>query len=414
MPSPLSTEPYADCYPTITFSLLSPVLEETTPHLDQLLSPPPPLIHVEVFKEAKYTEEQEAENFAKIFAKFSFTSTTTKERENSPSKVMVSRLDLSPTMKEIATFAPTPAPAPPKPQPQARSLPPPPAREIVNEDPKEESGGDGITGWEGWYKTKGKACLKWVENCEKARKESIEAEQEQAEEQDLVGALEQSLPNRDPHPIYSRRRSGSVSQPTVQASTGYPSRASSPTSLPSSSRRSSLVIASHYTSPYSSLASTPETSPTSTNFAKSSSPANSKPSSIRSNSSRLSSLSNKLSARVKFPLSSTRQRSSSESKASSPFSTFDSAPQQAPPPPVPALPSLASLVPLSAPIPDFLLESELKEHVAGPKKKKRRDSMISMWKEEQKRKEINEALELAYGRIERERGGAGVRKSFDL
>jgi len=224
------------------------------------------------------------------------------------------------------------------------------------------------------------------------------------------------LPEADPHPIYTRRRSTSVSQAQGSIPSASTTRASSPTSFAESSRRNSLVIASHYTSPYSSLASTPETSPTSSNFAnlKSSlsSPSNSKPSSIRSTSSRFSSFSNKLRS-VKFsPSTHGRKRAASESKVnSSPWST--SAPPP-PVPPVPDIPSLAQLVPLSAPIPSFLLDEserkklELSQSQArgdgeGKKpKKKRRDSMISLWKEEQQKRELNVRLEAAYGKIERE------------
>jgi len=116
---------------------------------------------------------------------------------------------------------------------------------------------------------------------------------------------------------------------------------------------------------------------------------------------------------VKFsPSTHGRKRAASESKVnSSPWST--SAPPP-PVPPVPDIPSLAQLVPLSAPIPSFLLDEserkklELSQSQArgdgeGKKpKKKRRDSMISLWKEEQQKRELNVRLEAAYGKIERE------------
>lgn len=185
-----------------------------------------------------------------------------------------------------------------------------------------------------------------------------------------------------------------------------------------------MVIAANYTSPYSSLASTPETSPTSSNFNHSNKPSSalgSKPSSIRSTSSKFSNLSKKLSV-VKFASVVTggggRKRSASESNTTR-FQGFglpnDVTPNQqqapSPPPPVPSIPTLAQLFPPSAPTPSFLTgndkytSSRFSSGGGGEgKKKKRRDSMIGQWKDEQKKRELDEALERAYGKIERESG----------
>ncbi|GAA5952083.1 hypothetical protein JCM3765_005187 [Sporobolomyces pararoseus] len=463
MPPPLSSETYIDLYPTITFSLLSPVLEETTPHLDQLIfsSPPPPLPpqitftqsssndethdfskknQVKVDQEEEEEEEdwkKEEKKFAKIFSKFSFSTTTppppppvlppfTSTRSSGFTNTFKRRqIDLSPTMKESDIFVVLEEDSiPAKPKLEARTLPSTKSSftcpveavtPVVVEIPD-------------WVEKGNKRVGEWVENCEKARLKETNL----VDRRNLME--DQSRIEIDPHPIYSRRRSTSliVVQPPLQSTR-------SRTTTPSSSRPTSLVFSSGYISPYSteshSLVSTPETSPTSSNFnnhnnnssPKKSGTCNSGASSIRSTSSKISSLSNKVSNSfqrvVKFETS-RKKRSQSESKVVISSSS--------PPPPVPSVPtlSLAQLVPLSAPIPAFLLDdSERKKLLSttttleddkglnnNNKKKKRRDSMIKLWKEEKERGLLEEKLGEAFEKIEREREleKREFRKSFDL
>ncbi|GAA6014282.1 hypothetical protein JCM11491_005026 [Sporobolomyces phaffii] len=436
MPPPPSSELYADLYPAITFSLLSPVLEETTPHLDQLTSPQfrpgsPPLPLVACVtddqddgRERGPEEEREREDFAKIFAAFSFAPRPSSTARGRSSRAIVS--DLSPTMKGAATF------------------------ETTTTD-------SGVVGSESTRSAHADDCRKWIENCDRARREA-EAIGEDVKVDVVVKRLEPVLDaRRDPHPIYSKRRTSSSTSPRIAtAGQQHPEPSSSSSSASSSSSRpQSLVISSGYTSPYSSLASTPETSPTSSAFKR--------PSSIRSSSSssRFSSLSSKVKSKFHTTTATTPTTSSSssdsgraavvdnESQTSTPTTTTTTTRSRRPSktlfsrdlaalssspssPPRPPLPTLAQWVPVSAPIPAGVDLSTttagklLRQHAAAatdddnkknppksnakPKRRRRRDSITAHWKEEDQKRELNERLEAAYELLERE----CARKSVDL
>ncbi|GAA5842146.1 hypothetical protein JCM5353_002174 [Sporobolomyces roseus] len=384
--------------PTITFSLLSPVIEESLssfspqPNINTLFSPPLPL---QPF--AKDRLEEEEENFEEIFKHFSFSVPI------SPPCLQVKKVpttsrdqgELSPRMKQSFNEVRRPVQA------------------TIEEEERKFEGKKELEATTEDDGGKFTNCRKWLEGCEAARREREE------EERVLFEATKEEAVVVDPHPIYSRRASISkhsrpspvpsttIKLPPLASLTRTDHNQQQPfTNLVENPPRrkqsdsSSLTCAS--SSPYSSLASTPQTSPTSSSFP---SQGGSKPSSIRSTSSKFSTFSSKFSLRRKSTSSSSDKKPSTISFSSPPL------------PPLPPrggqfltpkdLPSLAELFPPSAPTPSLLISGS---NVKEVKTRKRRDSMLGNWRDEREKSVLREKLDEAYKRIERDdRAGMGRR-----
>ncbi|GAA5940747.1 putative pantetheine-phosphate adenylyltransferase [Sporobolomyces koalae] len=467
-----ASDSYADAFPSITFSLLSPVIEESVPSvtpklLHQVFSPPssaPPsfaqsitgpsiVVHREVVIETNEKQgalkDDEPEDFVSIFSKFSFQPKLgIPSKFSHPNKTGTTKttVDVSPTSK---SFAQMPVIAE---RQEGRHK----GANLVSADP------DPAELENGWMlenigkKQVKDQCQRWAENCHKALKD---------EKQPFVNVQTvESIETQDPHPIYTRRCS--VSQPT-NASTAPAATSTcfvSPTgrvvvsntnrtpksrtsSLASSSRPSSLVLGGGggTVSCHNSPLSTPQTSPTSSQFNDLNNNKNgSRASSIKSTTSKLSLLKRNVQDKLL-----NRRRSTSFISPPNPATktiesqgiTFEPTLDQVATAAErdrtrlgslgESLPSLAQMFPPSAPTP-VLFPTKANSNVEGSndevaifgkglekpeqqqqkKKKKRRDSMIRHWKDEQKQIELNLKLEEAYSRIERDK--IGFRKSFDL